>query len=118
MRRVLLAVVAVGATALVAPVAGAAAAHDTRGGCGYGAREVTTHGDYRGLMYELSVSTEGGVGTAPIGATVSCWIAVNGVEAPGTRHTYGDVRVPGVQAGADPVSFTAAPQDIVVECQS
>jgi len=118
MRRLLLAVVALGASALVVPAGSAAPAHDTRGGCAYAAYEVTTHGDYRGLMYELSVTTDGGVGTAPIGATVSCWIDVNGFEVPGTRHTYGDLAGPGIQAGADPITFTLQPGDYVIECHS
>jgi len=118
MKRLLLAVLALGASALAVPAGGAATVHDTRGGCAFESVEVTTHGEQRGLMYELSVTTDGGIGTAPIGATVTCWIDVNGIEAPGTRHTYGDLNGPGVQAGADPISFTAHPHDFVNECQS
>jgi hypothetical protein len=118
MKRIVLAGLTLGASALVVPAGHAAAAHDTRGGCAYSAYEVTTQGDYRGVMYETSVTTEGGVGTAPIGATVSCWIVINGFEVPGTRHTYGDLAVAGIQAGADQISFTAQPQDDVVECHS
>jgi len=118
MKRLFVAALALGAGALVVPAGHAAAQHDIRGGCAYAAYEVTTHGDYRGLMYEVSATTEGGAGTAPIGATVSCWIMINGVEVPGTRHTYGDLAVPGVQAGADPIAFTSQPYDNVVECHS
>ncbi|MDQ1700520.1 MAG: hypothetical protein QOG34_2383 [Frankiaceae bacterium] len=118
MRRVFIAGVVLASAVVVAVPSSAATTHNIRGGCGYDSVEVTPAGGYTGLMYEVSATTVGGVGTAPIGATVTCWITVNGTEAPGTRHTYGDLNGPGVQAGADRISFTAQPHDFVNECQS
>lgn len=115
---VLVAVVAVGLSVLGAPSAGASGSHGINGGCGFSTTDVV--GDAQvGAIYDVSVTTTGDVVPQPIGATVTCWIAVNGVEAPGTRHSYGDVLdVPGVQAGADVVSFTAGILDYVGLCQT
>jgi len=99
------------------PASHASSPDAIRGGCAFWATNVV--GDsHAGLMYESSVTTTGDPVPQPIGATVTCWITVNGIEAAGTRHTYGDVTdARGVQAGTDPVSFTARPGDFVDECQ-
>jgi hypothetical protein len=65
----------------------------------------------------LSLTSKRYVPPALIGATVTCWVEVNGVEAPGTRHTYGDPSSP-VQFGADPLTFTAGADDWVDLCET
>jgi hypothetical protein len=114
MRRILLAA-ALSLSPLVVPAAAhAAAPHDLIvGGCGWEAEPSTGGGTtWKGVMYEHSVTTDStGV---PIGATVTCWIAVNGVEAPGTRISYSGFAV---QAGVDRFSFTAGEFDPIQMCQ-
>jgi hypothetical protein len=51
-------------------------------------------------------------GDAPIDATVYCRVEINGVAAPGTTFGYTGAR--GLEAGANQVSFSAAPSDIIV----
>jgi hypothetical protein len=91
-----------------------------RGGCRYEYTNGVVAGDtWVGVQIERSVTTTGDSPATPIGATVTCWIQVNGVTAPGTTHSYGDVAgVTGVQAGVTPISFTAAPAEIVSPCES
>jgi hypothetical protein len=117
-KRVVLAAFALGATALAGPTAAGAAAPDViHGGCGFNTDEqaTLTGGQNVGVIYDLSVTTTGDVPPLPIDATVTCWIEVNGVEAPHTRYSYSG---PGVQAGADRISFAAGDTDTVWECES
>jgi hypothetical protein len=65
-----------------------------------------------GLLADVSMTRDGN--GAPIPATVTCWIQVNGVEAAGTRFTSGG---PGVQAGAEQVSFVLDETDAVTVCE-
>lgn len=113
MRRFLLAA-ALSLSPLVVPAAAHAAAHDLiLGGCGWESAPRTGGATtWEGVMYDHSVTTDStGV---PTGATVTCWIAVNGVEAPGTRFSYSGFAV---QAGVDRFSFTAEDFDPIQLCQ-
>jgi hypothetical protein len=121
-RGILLAVLALGASGLAAPGAFATSPDVMHGGCYFDAAPAavfTTDNSYVGVIGDESVTTTGGSTPAPIGATVTCWIQVNGVAAPGTMHSYGDIAgEPGVQHGQDPVTFTAQPGDYVGMCWS
>jgi hypothetical protein len=111
----------VGASALailgaVSPAASANAAGDTtHGGCFFNTDEnaLATNGQNQGAIGDLSATTD--PSGAPTGATVTCWIEVNNVEAPGTRHSYSGT---GVQAGTDQITFTASDTDTVTECMT
>jgi hypothetical protein len=111
MRRALLAGAALGLSVIVAPVAHADSPDSIHGGCSFDT-VVDATGANVGVAYDASVTTD--AGGAPIGATVTCWIQVNGIEAPGTRFSYTGV---GAQAGANPISFTADSTDTVAQCQ-
>jgi hypothetical protein len=103
----------------VVPAAHASDPDVIHGGCSFDAAETTPDNVNAGVMSDFSVTTTGDTPPLPIGATVTCWIAVNGVAAPGTTHSYGDVDgIAGVQAGMDPVTFVAGPDDFVAQCQS
>jgi hypothetical protein len=119
MRRILLGVLALGTTTLVAPAAHAASPDIVHGGCTYNyagnATSLSTPppGELYGYIGDLSATTTSS-GT-PIAATVTCWIDVNGVEAPGTRFGYAGT---GVQAGVNPITFTARNTDQIDICNS
>lgn len=106
----------VGALALP-PAANAVTADVIHGGCGYNTDQnaTLTGGQNAGTIYDLSVTTTGDTPPRPIDATVSCWITVNGVQAPGTRFSYSGA---GVQAGADHISFATTDGDRIDMCQS
>lgn len=117
MKRIVLTTVAVAATMLVTPVAHADNGDTIHGGCfvdsyatppPYGSANA-------GVIGDESASTTGQP-PAPIGATVTCWLQVNGVDLTSTRHTYGD-GTSAVQAGTDPVTYTAGPTDSVGLCE-
>jgi hypothetical protein len=114
MKRILVAAIALGMSVLVAPVANASSADSIYGGCFYdNVSNAGPDGDqYVGVIGDLSVTTDGS--GAPTAATVTCWIEVNGVEAPNTRFSYSGS---GAQAGTDQTSFTALSTDTVRECQ-
>jgi hypothetical protein len=118
--------VAVAATfmTLAGPVAAAHADFGDiiQGGCGVVTGPLITSTGFTvtvdgnaGVIYDLSVSKEQNGG--PSDATVSCWIDVNGNEAPGTRLTVSDSAVRGVEAGEQQISFGAGSSDVVTECQ-
>ena len=118
MRRTLIAILAVVASVCVVPVPSAQAARPDviHGGCFLETvADPSADGTQVGVIGDLSVTRTGAIPTMPIGATVSCWIEVDGVEAPGTRFSYSGL---GAQAGADRISYTAADSEIVAECQS
>lgn len=109
------------AAALVAPAAHADDSDFMYGDCGFGSAEVFyTNGTHTGWIEDRSVTTTGYANPQLIGATVTCWIEVNGVVAPGTTHSYGDLPgLPGVQVGADPASFvTTDVLDNVQVCET
>jgi hypothetical protein len=113
-RKVLLAVLALTVSTLAAPTAAQAEFGDLiEGGCFFDTVDnPPPDGDVKqGVIGDLSVTTKGPL----TGATVSCWIEVNGLEAPGTRFSYSGY---GVQAGADPISFVAGVGDPYWMCQS
>lgn len=124
MRRVLVAAIALGVAGLVAPAAHAAGSDVLHGGCFYDTDSPPTvppsdPSTYTGVIGDHSRTTTGDSPPRPIGATVTCWIEINHVVAPGTTHTYGDVAgVAGVQAGADPLTFTASYADWVTLCHT
>jgi len=120
MRRILVAALALGASLLVAPTAHADDSDFMYGDCTFDSAEVlATSGTHTGWIGDRSVTTTGYAQPRPIGATVTCWIEVNGVVAAGTTHSYSDLAgVPGVQAGVDPISFTADILDNVQVCET
>jgi len=122
MNRITLTLSALAAWMLVfLPAARAGAPNVVYGGCYFHTNsQATVTGDvHTGVIGDASVTTSGDSTPRPIGATVTCWIEINGVPAPGTTHSYDDLDgIPGVQAGTDPLSFTADETDTVEECQS
>lgn len=119
MTRSWLAGLALVATSAVIPHAAAATADVIHGGCFYESDQITllTGPTYVGVIGDLSVTTTGDPTPAPLGASVTCWLEVNGVPAPGTTHTYGDLGAP-LEAGSDPIAYDAGPLDQVNLCQS
>jgi hypothetical protein len=112
----LMAALALGACGALIPSATQAASADVmRGGCNFETDQVAavTGDQYVGTMHDLSVTTTGDTPPVAIGATVTCWIDVNGIESPGTRSNYSGI---GVQAGVNSISFTALPDDEVTIC--
>ena len=118
MRTLLLAgAVALGSGLLTVPAAHADAPDVVHGGCHFAASPNAAGDAYSGVIGDASVTTTGAATPAPIGATVTCWIEVDGVTAPGTTHSYGDGTT-AAQAGADVVSFAANDTDAIFGCQS
>ncbi|MDQ1745760.1 MAG: hypothetical protein QOD07_23 [Frankiaceae bacterium] len=117
MRRLSLAALAAVVLALVVPAGHAAAPDVMHGGCFVDTLSKSAAGSNEnvGAIGADSVTTTGDFPPAPIGATVTCWIEVNFVEAPGTRFHYSGF---GAQAGIDPVSFVATDSDFVEGCES
>jgi len=104
-------------TALVGagPAAQADPGDTLRGGCAFATDHNDTtlnNGQNRGVIYDLSASQE--ASGAPSGATVTCWIDVNGSEYPGTRVVASGN---GVQASSARVAFVADDLDAVALCQ-
>lgn len=121
MKRVLLTAAALGIGALTAPAGHAANADVIHGGCGFDTylNATLTGGQYEGVIYDASVTTTGDAQPLPIGATVTCWIDLDGVEVPGTRHSYGSLLgATNVQAGADPIVVPANDSQWMLECES
>jgi hypothetical protein len=102
--------------AMVTPMTAASADQgDTlKGGCSFDTnRQATaTNGQNQGVIADLSVSQEASGG--PSGATVECWINVNGVAAPGTDIVASGN---GVQANSAQISYSAGDTDAVALCQ-
>jgi len=109
------AVLAVGLSMVGGATAHAAGPNVVHGGCFL--EQIGTDGlsgdTHAAIIGDRSVTTD--ASGLPIDATVSCWVAVNGAEAPGTRFSYSG---PGVQAGADRTSYVAGFTDTVSLCQS
>jgi hypothetical protein len=121
MRRLLIAALALGTSALVVPSAHASSPDYIWGGCTYNTDYQSNDGHtFVGRVGTVSVTTTGDGVQVPIGATVTCWIEVNGVVAPGTTHSFGDLPgVTGVQIGAVPTSFTVPDEFATIGiCQS
>jgi len=115
MTKVLLIGVAASAMAVgFAPAASAAGGDIIDGGCFFNTDQqaTLTGGANVGVIGDYSLTQD--ASGLPIDATVSCQIQVNDVPAPGTTFSYSG---PGVQAGADRVSFTSAPEDWINLCQ-
>ncbi|MBV9097509.1 MAG: hypothetical protein JO079_05585, partial [Frankiaceae bacterium] len=114
---------ALGLAALAGPVLPAAHADDSDfryGGCNF-EYEYPSETQITGMVSDFSVTTTGYGNPRAIGATVTCWLEIDGKgAAPGTTFSYSDLGgVPGVQAGANPVSFTLDnPLAIVFGCES
>jgi hypothetical protein len=98
---------------LVAPatVAGADRGDTLKGGCGLTSvqQEIATNGAADGFFVGLTVAQE--ASGAPAGATITCWIDVNGVEQPGTRMTFRSG-----QAASTRVSYITVDGDKVTVC--
>lgn len=103
------------ASAGPATVAHADQGDTLRGGCAFDSDQNDTtlnNGQNRGVIYDLSVSQEASGG--PSGATVACWIDVNGSEYPGSRVVASGN---GVQANSARIAFVAGELDVVAMCQ-
>lgn len=118
MRRALSAMVVGSAVAAMVTLAAppASAATDTiHGGCFFDTIEhPTASGQQVGIIGDRSVTQQTGVvpsGDVPIAATVYCRIEIDGVAAPGTTFAY--TGAGGVEAGANEITYTAAPFDDV-----
>lgn len=114
-RVLVVAAAAVCATAVAIPTASAAGSDLIFGGCGFNTDEnatVTGPDTNTGVIYDHSATFD--ATGLPTSATVSCQIQVNDVAAPGTTVSYSGF---GLQAGANPISFTAAPDQSVSLCQ-
>lgn len=122
MKRFLVAGAALAATVSVVPAGHAAAANVAEGGCRYETTYDTPEAPgttWSGVQYDYSVTTTGDATAARIGATITCWIEVDGVAAPGTTYSYGDIPgVTGVQAGAHRISFRANKLATVAGCET
>ena len=122
MKRILISGLVAAATASAFAVSGGAGAASTdqiHGGCFFdtNSQATATNGSYVGVIGDHSVTTTGATPPAPIGATVTCTITVNGAGV--VTKSYGDVGgVAGVQAGSDQISFTAADNDLVALCET
>jgi hypothetical protein len=114
MRRILLGVLVLGATVLAVPAAQAASPDIFHGGCTWSSdSRPGDPGENLGYIGDLSTTTT--PNGAPIAATVTCWLRVNGVEAAGTRFGYAGT---GAQAGVNPISFYASNTDEIDLCYS
>lgn len=115
MRLTLIGALALGASAFVVPTAHAVSPDVIHGGCTYDSatRPSTDPGGNVGVIGDVSATTD--ASGKPIAATVSCWIDVNGVEAPGTRFGYAGT---GVQVGANPITFATSNTDEIQLCTS
>ena len=114
-RLVLVGALAFGAVAGFVPAASANAAGDLiQGGCGFITDDVGTlnGGNIEGVIYDAS-ATLGPTGV-PTGATVECWVAVNGVKQDSTDLVATGF---GVQANAKQISFATSAGDIIEEIQ-
>jgi hypothetical protein len=114
-KRILVGAAVVGLVATAAPPALANAAGDSiRGGCFLATvnNAIVTGGHFFGVIGDLSFTT--GPNGLPTDATVTCFVRVNGVVAPGTTFSYSGH---GVQDGADEVPYTATDTDVVTVCQ-
>jgi len=100
--------------AVLAPAASASFGDTIRGGCyGYAVSNwVGGQSQDQGVIGDNSVTTDGS--GAPVEATVSCMIQVNGVESTAVYTYSGN----GAQAGMNQVAFSATPIDDVEVCQS
>ena len=109
--------VAVVATVLTLVAAGTSASADPGdtllGGCAFNTTEnaILTAGQNVGVLFDVSVSRE--ASGLPSTAQVTCWIEVNGVEAPHTRLTESGT---GVQVGQRLISFASNDGDVVDQC--
>jgi hypothetical protein len=102
-----------GASLLAAPAAQAATTDVIYGGCFDNTLSGPSNdGVNTGVIGDVSATTDSA--GVPIGATVTCWIEVNSVEAPDTRFSYSGF---GVQAGSNPISYTSFDVDTVKTCQ-
>ena len=117
MKRIVFVTLAVLATAVAGPAVHASSTDQIDGGCFLAS--VTTAGTQTAVIGDRSITTTGDAPPTPIGAVVTCYVTVNGVTAPGTTKTYGDLSgVRGVQAGADPIVLSTVPDDDVEVCTS
>jgi len=102
--------------ALCAPltVAHADQGDTLKGGCHFSTnqQQTVTNGQNQGVIADLSASQE--ATGAPSGATVKCWINVNGAKAPGTEI---DASGLGVQQNEAQITFAAGDTDAVALCQ-
>jgi hypothetical protein len=89
-----------------------AGSDEIHGGCFFDTDQPPNATTQTGVIGDLSATTSGI--SVRIGAVVSCKIQVNGVDAPGTTFSYSGF---GVQAGANPISYTATDLDYVGDCE-
>jgi hypothetical protein len=94
-----------------APVASASSAGDTmHGGCAFNTDEqaTLTGGQNVGVIVDRSVTTD--ANNLPTGATVECWITVNGVKQESTDLVATGI---GAQANAKQISFPSSDFDFI-----
>ena len=105
---------ALGVVAGPIPAASASSAgDDIVGGCSFDSALTVNSDQVQGVISDTSF-TAGPTGL-PTGATVECWILVNGVKVDSTDLVASGF---GAQANAKPVSFTLGPFDIYDVCRS
>ncbi|MBV9098165.1 MAG: hypothetical protein JO079_08905 [Frankiaceae bacterium] len=115
MRAAVLGASVLGIVGAMAPAASANSAGDTiHGGCFFNTDEnaIATNGQNQGSIGDASATTD--PSGAPTGASVECWIRVNGNKQNQTDHTYTGV---GVQGGQDQIVFTADATATVELCE-
>lgn len=113
MKKFLLKGIAVGLVLAASPMASAEAGDSIHGGCFFvTAKSNLSGGGNEGVIGDRSVTT--GSNSLPTGATVDCWIEING-SMQGVR-TFGDKTQP-VQAGADQIAFDTLEGDLINLCQ-
>lgn len=97
------------------PVSANQAGDSTIGGCDFNTdRQPTVTGDrYVGVIFDKSVTTD--PKHLPTGATVECWVTINGVKVDSTDLVATGF---GVQANSKQISYTAADWDNVQLCQT
>jgi hypothetical protein len=91
-----------------------AATDEIDGGCFILALDTGAASNFAttGILADASVTHDDAMN--PLQATVTCWVDVNGVEAPNTRFEWAGL---GQQAGFDEVSFVRNGADSVFVCE-
>lgn len=100
---------------LASPVSANEVGDSTIGGCDFSTdRQQAVTGDQNvGVIFDHSATTD--PAHAPTGATVECWIVVNGVKVDSTDLVASGF---GVQSNYKQISFAAGDGDSVQLCQS
>jgi len=111
MKSTLIGVIAVAAVLGSSGSATATPPDSTTGGCFMHVALDPLSGNYEGVYGDSSATTDS-AGT-PIGATVTCWVTINGIETPQTGGQWSGT---GAQGGSELLVYTAAATDVVAIC--